>query len=46
MKRPCVTVEEFLTMLDVVNEKLDHSRGGMKAICDFANDMVVYCEKE
>ena len=45
-KNGFVTVEEFLTMLDVVNEKLDHSRGGMKAICDFANDMVVYCEKE
>ena len=37
-KNGFVTVEEFLTMIDAVNEKLDHSRGGMKAILNFAND--------
>ena len=39
-KNGFVTVEEFLAMLDAVNEKLDHSRGGMKAICDFADDII------
>lgn len=37
-KNGFVTVEEFLTMIDAVNEKLDHSRGGMKAILNFASD--------
>ena len=37
-KNGFVTVEEFLTMIDAVNEKLDHSRGGMKAILNFAGD--------
>ena len=36
-KNGFVTVDEFLTMIDAVNEKLDHSRGGMKAILDFVS---------
>ena len=38
-KNGFVTVEEFLTMIDAVNEKLDHSRGGMKSICDFVEEV-------
>ena len=36
-KNGFVTVDEFLTMIDAVNEKLDHSRGGMKAILGFVS---------
>ena len=39
-KNGFITAEEFLIMLDAVNEKLDHSRGGMKAIFDFADDII------
>ena len=35
-KNGFVTAKEFLTMIDAVNEKLDHNRNGMKAICNFA----------
>ncbi len=37
-KNGFVTVDEFLTMIDAVNEKLDHNRGGMKAIRNFAEN--------
>ena len=35
-KNGFVSEDEFLTMIDAINEKLDHNRGGMKAICNFA----------
>ena len=35
-KNGFVTVEEFLNMIDAINEKLDHNRGGMEAIIKFA----------
>ena len=35
-KNGFVTAEEFLTMIEAVNEKLDHNRDGMRAIIDFA----------
>ena len=35
-KNGFVTTEEFLTMIDAVNEKIDHNRNGMKAIIEFA----------
>ena len=35
-KNGFVTAEEFLNMVDAINEKLDHNRGGMKAIRNFA----------
>ena len=38
-KNGFVTIEELLMMIDAVNEKLDHNQGGMKAICDFAEDI-------
>ena len=38
-KNGFVTAEEFLAMIDAINEKLDHSRGGMNAICNFVDDV-------
>ena len=37
-KNGFVTEEEFLDMIDAINEKLDHNRAGMKAIRNFANN--------
>ena len=36
-KNGFVTENEFLNMIDAVNEKLDHNKGGMKTILEFAN---------
>ena len=38
-KNGFVTVDEFLNMIDAINEKLDHNRGGMKAIRKFAESV-------
>lgn len=35
-KNGIVTAEEFLTMINAINEKLDHNRVGMKAVREFA----------
>ena len=35
-KNGFVTIEEFLKMIDAINEKLDHNRVGMKSILEFA----------
>ena len=37
-KNGFVTTEEFLNMINAVNEKLDHNRIGMKAIIDFSEN--------
>ena len=37
-KNGFVTTEEFLNMINAVNEKLDHNRGSMKTIIDFAEN--------
>ena len=31
-----LATDEILTIIDAMSEKLDHNRGGMRAICDFA----------
>ena len=37
-KNGFVTTNEFLNMVDAINEKLDHNRGGMKAIINFSEN--------
>ena len=38
-KNGLVTADEFLDMIDAINEKLDHNRNGMKFICDTAEQI-------
>ena len=39
-KNGLVSVDEFLMMIDAVNEKLDHNRGGMKAIIKLSDEII------
>ena len=39
-KNGVVSVDEFLMMIDAVNEKLDHNRGGMKAIIKLSDEII------
>ena len=38
-KKGVISDEEFLTMIDAVNEKLDHNRNGMTAIVNLAQSI-------
>ena len=38
-KNGFVTADEFLNMIDAINEKLDHNRGGMQAIKKFSESV-------
>ena len=44
-KNGFVTSDEFLNMIDAINEKLDHNRGGMKAIRELSEKITNFTEK-